>query len=118
MIKSRLESFKNSGYVNPQSSYKSTQVNVNNTINNNIGIEIDIQFENIIKDINNNSYLTDDMKEEYTEITNQTKNILKSDDSRIQKWGKLKEILKTVSDKGLDFAVQILATIVTEMMKK
>lgn len=90
--------------------------NSNNNINNNNNtnsnsVSIDMTLEQIRDNINENTCLGEEQKEELLLKLNEIEELQKSNESKTQKWNVAKGILKFIVDKGADIAIMFLPQI-------
>lgn len=83
-----------------------------NSYNNNSNIlNINIGFETLIKNIENDSNIDNEDKKEIIEELNKIKEIQESNKTKKQKWSSIKSILIFLLDKGADFVITYLPEI-------
>lgn len=83
--------------------------NINNVENKNIiNNTMNISFEDARKTINDMSSLPENEIEEIQNKINAIEEIVDSKDSKSKKWTKAKEIVKWISDKGVDVGITLL----------
>lgn len=116
-IKAMLTTFKVNGFKN----FKDTKLNqpiINNTMtstnnNNNINTntnnnDIDFIFKNARENIEKMNSINDEELKEILLKIDKIEEILKSKDTKRDKWNKLKPLLLWVTDKGADVAISLL----------
>lgn len=87
-------------------------VNNSNTNTNTNNISINMTYEQIRDNINENTYISDAEKEELLNKLNEIEELKDSKESKKDKWFKAKDIVKFVIDKGADIAIMFLPKIV------
>ena len=112
-IKSLLISFKANGFKNfedrknSQPIFNNNMTNTNTNTNTNI-TNINMSFEEARKTIQNMDNLNDNELEEILSKIDEIETIVKSKDTKRNKWKKLKTFLTWVADKGVDVATALL----------
>lgn len=93
----------------------SIEKNLHSKVNNQVIINIDVLFEQVIKDIEENGFLGDESKKEIVEKVNELKAISNSNDSKSKKWAKIKPILNWITTKGSDIFLKIMPLIIQSL---
>ena len=74
-------------------------------------------IDDIRKNIEDNSYLSDPEKNELFEKLNEIVELQKSKESKTKKWDKAKKILAFLLDKGADIAIMYIPQILAAITK-
>lgn len=114
-IKAMLISYKTNGCKNFEDKKESqpifnntmttTNTNNNTNINNN---DIDVTFESVRENIEQMNNISDDELNEILSKIDEIETIIKSSDTKRNKWKKLKPFLSWVADKGVDVGISLL----------
>ena len=111
ILKSKLEYLLSTSTMRHQveNNNRTQTINVNNTLNNFVNINMDIC--EIREKINENTYLGDKDKEELLEKLDQIIDLQNSNESKSKKWNVAKSILAFIIDKGADIAIMYIPQI-------
>ena len=82
--------------------------NVNVNVSNNNEINISITFEEVRKQIDDMTSLTEAQTKEALDKVSEIEAVVKGDGSKKSKWEKIKPILTWLADKSFDVAMTIL----------
>lgn len=111
ILKSKLEfliiEVQNPNLYKDKNLSSNTIVNVSNLNNNYLKVTI----EDIKSNINENTYLGDNEKNELIVKLNEIKELQESKEGRTKKWDIAKEILRFIIDKGADIAIMYIPQI-------
>lgn len=95
-------------------------VNIDNQNNNNqdailnntneivIGIDIKVEFQKLKDQISNNGYISEDERADIINQIEELESINESDETRFQKWSKMKGLMNWMGTKGVDVAIQFM----------
>ncbi len=89
----------------------------NNTNTNSNELTINMTIDEIRRNIEDNTYLSDFDKTELIEKLNEIEELKKSKDSKTKKWDKAKKILSFLLDKGADIAIMYIPHILSAISK-
>ena len=87
---------------------ESAMNSISPTFNNNVDVQVDVNFSDVRKEIGNMGALTEAEIQEIFEKIDELETIVKSDDRKPVKWEKAKQIAKWVLDKSVDVAIAFL----------
>ena len=87
-------------------------LNNSNTNTNTNNISINMTYEQIRDNINENTYISDSEKDELLSKLNEIEELKLSNESKKEKWFKAKDLVKFIIDKGADIAIMFLPKIV------
>ncbi len=104
---SKLELFKAMEYQNINAKME-RGVTINNNNTNTNSIELNTNFEQAKKEIENMTALTDKDVIEILSKLDELESIIRSDDRKTKKWDNAKGIVKWIADKGVDVAMTFL----------
>lgn len=79
-----------------------TQVNINNYVS------ISVSFDQVRKDIENMSFLSNEETNDILKRITDIENILKSDEIKKKKWERVTPIIKWIADKSFDVGIALL----------
>ena len=100
---------------------KSSEINIsttnNNTNNNTNNLDLRMTIDDIRKNIEDNSYLSDPEKNELFEKLNEIVELQKSKESKTQKCAKPKKILAFLLHEGADIAIMYIPQILAAITK-
>lgn len=82
-----------------------TNSNTNNIANS---INVTISFDEVRKNIENMSALTDSEVEEILKKIDELEKIVQSNDRKTKKWENAKSVIKWIADKGVDVGIALL----------
>lgn len=85
---------------------------VNNNANTNINTINLKSISEIKNEVEDNTYLSDNDKEELLNILKEIEKIKNSNESKTKKWDKLKKMIAFITDKGADIAIAYLPQII------
>lgn len=91
--------------------------NNNNNSNSNSNIINVLTIDELRKQIEENTFLDDDSKEELYEKLNEIEELKQSKESKSKKWIKAKAILSFILDKGADIAIMFIPQILAALSK-
>lgn len=104
----KANDFKNFEEENNHYPLINNAVTSNNTNNNSNLTNINISFEEVRKTIQNMDNLNDNELSEILSKIDEIESIIQSNDTKRNKWNKLKSFLIWLADKGVDVAIAIL----------
>lgn len=116
IIKGKLEYLlnrvDNPDLYNKPSSSGTTIVNTNNNTNTNTNtVTLNMSIDEIRDNITDNTYLSDDAKEELLDKLDEIIELQKNKESKAKKWDKAKSILAFLLDTGADIAIMYIPQI-------
>lgn len=116
IIKGKLEYLlnrvDNPDLYNKQNNFGTTIFNTNNNTNTNSNnITLNMSIDEIREKITDNTYLSDDAKQELLSKLDEIVELQKSKASKTKKWDKAKTILSFLLDKGADIAIMYIPQI-------
>ncbi len=96
---------------------KSSNINVHNhNINSNkVNIDIYQEFKLVRDEIKNTGYLTQEEIEDILKRIDQIEGTYKSDNTKPEKWNKLKSCMNWLSTKGVDIALKLMPLIMKSL---
>lgn len=94
-------------------SRKTPLLQINNNNQNNI--EVNLTFEQLKEKAENLTSVKDEEIDEILNKINEIEEICKSNDRKAKKWEKIKNILIWIMDKGVDVAIQLIPSIITNL---
>ena len=122
IVKSKLEYLLNR-VDNPElyNNSKSSGINIstvnNNTNDNSNTTNINMSINDIKKNIDDNTYLSDSEKKELLMKLDEIEELQKSEESKSKKWDRAKKLLSFILDKGADIAIMYIPQIMKAINK-
>lgn len=122
IIKGKLEYLlnrtDNPDLYNKQKSSGISISTTNNNLNSNSNtLNLNMSIEDVRKNIEDNTYLSNPEKDELVEKLNEILELQKSRESKAKKWDKSKKILSFLLDKGADIAIMYIPHILAAISK-
>ncbi len=111
VIKSKLIAFKSFGYKNGNSKSRGGNINIENTLTATQTQTIAITFEEVKRQIEEMSALSDSETQETLDKIDELKVIAEAKESPKTKWQKVKPILAWIADKSVDVGIALLPLI-------
>ncbi len=108
VIKNKLIAFKSHGYRNSKSVFNDSRINIENKLNATQSQTINITFEDVKRNIENMTALSDKETEETLKKIDEIKDIVENDQNKKTKWQKIKPILMWLADKSVDVGMTLL----------
>ncbi len=106
-----LEVYKANGYeVFEVKNTSGVDVRVEN--HNTVNLDIEISFDDIRNEINNNGYLNDESKREIAEKIDIIEGVSEIEDNPIEKWNRLKPVIQWISTSGVDIGIKLLSLVI------
>lgn len=87
-------------------------INNANTNAINVNINTNLLFQNVIDFVQQNTSISEEERNEILEKIREIQEISNSNDSKVQKWNKLKPIWNWLATKGVDFVIKLIPLIV------
>jgi len=113
-MKSKLEGYLLDYRLMPNSSLEAGVKIINNNRNAN-NVNIDVDFQSIIRQINEMESLTEDETKDAISKIKEIETIYNSKESKKKKWEKIKKILVWLADKSVDMAIAYLPIITNSL---
>ena len=107
LMKSRMEGY-SLGFERQTDRTYAPNNNVNVNVSNNNEINISISFEEVRKQIEDMTSLTEAQTKEALDKVSEIESVVKGDGSKKSKWEKIKPILTWLADKSFDVAMTLL----------
>lgn len=116
IIKGKLEYLLNTRDTqNTNNTRNKPEINIstinNNSNNNSNNIELNMNINNVRDKIKENTYISNDEKNELLLKLDEIKKLQESNDTRTKKWQKAKEIFEFILNKGVDIAIMYIPQI-------
>ena len=108
VIKNKLSAFKANGYRNSKSVVNDNHINIANNLNATQSQTVTISFEDVKRNIENMTALSDKETEETLKKVDEIKDIVENDQNKKTKWQKIKPILLWLADKSVDVGMSLL----------
>lgn len=107
LMKSRIEGY-SLGFERQSNHTYASNNNVNVSVSNNNEINISISFEEVRKQIEDMTSLTETQTQEALDKVSEIESVVQGDGGKKSKWEKIKPILTWLADKSFDVAMTIL----------
>ena len=107
LMKAKLEGYA-IGFERPRCSTYAPNNSVNVSVNNNNDISISISFEEVRKQVEDMTSLTDEQTREVLDKITEIETICEEKGSKKSKWEKAKPVLTWLADKSLDVGMALL----------
>ena len=111
VLKNKLIAFKNFGYKNRKSISGEKGINIQNTLSATQTITVNISFEEVKKQIENMTGLSESETNETLQKIDEIKAIVELREPKKSKWQKIKPILVWLADKSVDVGIALLPLI-------
>lgn len=108
VMKNKLIAFKNHGYRNGRAVVNDNSINIENKLNATQSQMITVTFEDVKKNIEEMTALSEIETKETLEKIDEIKNIIETEQSKKTKWQKIKPILVWLADKSVDVGIALL----------
>ena len=108
VLKNKLIAFKNFGYKNRKSISGEKGINIQNTLSATQTITVNISFEEVKKQIENMTGLSESETNETLQKIDEIKAIVELREPKKSKWQKIKPILVWLADKSVDVGIALL----------
>lgn len=111
VLKNKLIAFKNFGYKNRKSVSGEKGINIQNTLSASQTTIINISFEDVKRQIENMTGLSESETNETLQKIDEIKAIVELQEPKKSKWQKIKPILVWLADKSVDVGIALLPLI-------
>lgn len=108
VMKNKLIAFKNHRYRNSSSVISDNSINIENNLRATQSQTMTITFEDVKRQIENMTALSERETEETLEKVDEMKDIIEGDENKKTKWQKIKPILLWLADKSVDVGMTLL----------
>ena len=110
LMKSKIEGY-SLGFERPTKNAYASNNNVSVNVSNNNEVNISISFEDVRRQIEDMTSLTDEQTQEVLDKIFEIENVYKENSSKKSKWEKVKPVLVWLADKSFDVGIALLPLI-------